>query len=154
MAKRSAALLPFRLRDGAAEVLLVHPGGPLWAKRDEGAWSLPKGEYTEEEDALAAARREFTEETGFTASGDFLPLGSVTQKGGKVVTAWAIRFDADPALLRPHTIRVAWPPKSGRMLEIPEVDRAAWFGLDAARRALLPAQVPFIDRLAALTAKT
>ena len=148
MNKQSAALLPFRVTAGAVEVFLVHPGGPFWARKDDGAWSLPKGEFEPGEDPLAAARREFTEETGFVAEGEFVSLGSVTQKAGKVVTAWAVRFDADPAQLRSNVFAMEWPRGSGRMREFPEVDRAGWFNLDEARRKLLEAQTPFLDRLA------
>jgi len=150
MSKKSAALLPFRDREGRLEVFLVHPGGPFWAKKDAGAWSLPKGEHQDDEGPLAAARREFSEETGFTAEGEFLPLGSVKQKSGKTVSAWAFMFDADPAALRSNLFSMEWPPKSGRMAEFPEVDRAGWFDIANAREKLLPAQAPFLDRLSAL----
>jgi len=150
MAKPSAGLLPYRVLGGKLEVLLVHPGGPFWAGRDEGAWSLSKGEIDEAEDPLAAARREFTEETGFVAEGEFLPLGSIRQKSGKIVAAWAVEMTADPARLRSNLFPLEWPPKSGTMKEFPEVDRAGWFPLDEARRKLLPAQLPFIERLAEL----
>ena len=153
MAKQSAALLPYRLRNGVLEVFLVHLGGPFWARKDDGAWLLPKGEYELTEDPLAAACREFTEETGFVAEGEFLPLDAITQKAGKLVTAWAVAFDADPALLKSNTFSMEWPKGSGRTREFPEVDRAAWFSAEAARRKLLPAQLPFIDRLERLVGK-
>ena len=147
MKKTSAALLPFRHVAGALEVFLVHPGGPFWTSRDEGAWSLAKGEYGPEEEPLVAARREFTEETGFVAEGDFLDLGSVRQLGGKIVCAWAFRSDVDPAAAQSNTFTMEWPRKSGKLERFPEVDRAGWFPLDAARRKLLPAQTPFLDTL-------
>ena len=125
----------------------MHPGGPFWARRDEGAWSIPKGEYTAAEEPLACAVREFEEELGSAPAGPFAELGEVRQKGGKLVTAWAAEGDFDPAALRSNTFEVEWPPRSGRMQEFPEVDRAAWFAPDDARVKLLPAQVPFVDRL-------
>ena len=152
MSRQSAALLPYRLTAGVLEVFLVHLGGPFWARKDDGAWLLAKGEIDGGEDPLAAARREFTEETGFTADGEFLPLGAITQKAGKEVTAWAVAFDADPAQLRSNTFAMEWPKGSGRMREFPEVDRAAWFSAGEARRKLLPAQLPFIERLEGLLA--
>ena len=147
MKKRSAALLPFRHVAGVLEVLLVHPGGPFWARRDDGAWSLVKGEHGQDEEPLAAACREFTEETGFVAEGDFRDLGSIEQLGGKIVRAWAFRSDVDPAAVRSNTFSLEWPRGSGRMERFPEVDRAGWFPLDVARRRLLPAQTPFLDTL-------
>jgi predicted NUDIX family NTP pyrophosphohydrolase len=129
------------------EVLLVHPGGPFWAKKDEGAWSIPKGEIGDGEDPLAAARREFEEETGVAPDGDFTPLGSLQQPGGKLVFAWALRCDLDPSALRSNSFSMEWPPKSGRQQEFPEVDRAAWFGLEAARLKILKGQAGFLDRL-------
>jgi predicted NUDIX family NTP pyrophosphohydrolase len=133
-------VLLFRHRNGVLEVFLVHPGGPFWARKDDGAWSIPKGEIESGEDALAAARRELAEETGLTVDGDFLPLVPVKQKSGKVVHAWAVRGDADPALITSNTFT-----HNGR--EYPEVDRAAWFSLAEARRKLLPGQVPLLDEL-------
>src|SRR6059036_3245168 len=129
MAKTSAGLLMFRLRDGEPEVLLVHPGGPFWAKKDEGAWSIPKGEFEAGEDPLEASRRELEEETGIVARGTFVPLGSARQKSGKLVHAWALEQDADAASIRSNTFTLEWPPRSGHMREFPEVDRAAWFDL-------------------------
>jgi predicted NUDIX family NTP pyrophosphohydrolase len=120
--KRSAGLLMYRKRKDELEVLLVHPGGPFWEKKDQGAWTVPKGEYEEDEDPLAAAQREFFEETGFLASGDFIELGSVRQKSGKVVIAWAFEGDCDPAQLVSNTCEIEWPPKSKKRLEIPEID--------------------------------
>jgi predicted NUDIX family NTP pyrophosphohydrolase len=140
MPKTSAGLLLYRYRDGAREVFLVHPGGPFWTAKDDGAWSIPKGEFEPGEDALAAARREFTEETGFVAAGDFMPLTPLKQKSGKIVHAWAVNMDADPALVRSNTFTY-----QGR--EYPEIDRAAWFGLPEARRKILPGQTRFLDEL-------
>jgi predicted NUDIX family NTP pyrophosphohydrolase len=150
MPKRSAALLPFRYRNDTAEVLLVHPGGPFWAGKDDGSWSLAKGEYEADEDPLAAARREFTEETGFVAAGEFLSLGEVRQKSGKFVTAWAFDGDFDASLARSNSFSMEWPPRSGRMQDFPEVDRAEWFAMEIARERLLEGQRPFLDALAAL----
>jgi predicted NUDIX family NTP pyrophosphohydrolase len=149
--KRSAGLLVHRDRDGATEVLLVHPGGPFWAKRDDGAWSIPKGELDDgDDDGLATARREFREELGVDApDADPRPLGEVRQKGGKVVEAWAVAGDVDTAAVVSNTFETEWPPRSGRMQTFPEVDRAAWFALDAARVKLNPAQCDFLDRLTA-----
>lgn len=143
----------YRLTAAGPQVLLAHPGGPFWARRDEGAWSLPKGEYAEGEDALAAALREFTEETGFTACGPFLPLGELRQKSGKRITAWACAGDCEPAQLRSNLFEMEWPPKSGRRQSFPEVDRAQWFGPQEARRKLIAGQAPFIDRLEQLLAR-
>jgi predicted NUDIX family NTP pyrophosphohydrolase len=149
MAKRSAGILLYRRReDGGPEVLLVHPGGPFWAKKDLGAWSIPKGEHEEGEDARACALREFEEETGSSPSpGELADLGTVRQKAGKVVQAWALEGDLDADAVRSNTFTMQWPPRSGRMSEFPEVDRAAWFGADEARERLIPAQSAFIDRL-------
>jgi predicted NUDIX family NTP pyrophosphohydrolase len=153
MAKLSAGLLMYRLREGhGLEVFLVHPGGPFWVKKDLGAWSISKGEYAEGEPPLAAARREFQEETGFVAEGDFLELGTVRQAGGKFVSAWAFAGDCDPAQLVSNRCTIEWPPRSGRMIEIPEVDRGGWFSIAAARERILKSQVVFIDRLAQLLA--
>lgn len=132
------------------EVFLVHPGGPYWAKKDLGAWSLPKGEVTEQEDPLAAAKREFEEETGCAIDGEFHPLEPIKQPSGKVIYAWAIEGDCDPAQLRSSPFSMEWPPKSGRMQPFPEVDRAAWLSLQEARRYINTGQVGFIDQLASL----
>ncbi len=137
----------YRGTGSAVEVLLVHPGGPFWTHKHEGAWTLPKGEYADDEEPLAAARREFQEETGFAAVGPFLDLGSIRQKGGKVVAAWAFAGDADPANLVSNTCEIEWPPKSGRRMVIPEVDRGAWFGLDQARAVLRQEQGELLQRL-------
>jgi predicted NUDIX family NTP pyrophosphohydrolase len=147
-AKRSAGILLYR-RTPALEVLLVHPGGPFWAKKDLGAWSIPKGEHDDEEDALACARREFEEETGTKpAAGELDDLGSVRQKSGKVVQAWALEGDLDPATIRSNTFTLEWPPRSGRSQEFPEVDRAEWFALEQAAERINPAQAAFLTRLA------
>lgn len=147
MPKTSAGLLLFRETSGRLEVLLVHPGGPFWSRKDEGAWSIPKGEFEKGEDPLAAARREFEEETGASASGEAIPLGQIRQSGGKAVQAWAVRGDFDPALLRSNTFLLEWPPKSGRMQEFPEVDRAGWFPVPVAKGKILKSQAAFLDRL-------
>jgi predicted NUDIX family NTP pyrophosphohydrolase len=131
-------------------VLLVHPGGPYWARKDLGAWSVPKGEHGDDEDARACALRELEEETGLRLGADaaLVELGEVRQRGGKVVTAWAVEHDLDAAAIRSNTFELQWPPRSGRIQEFPEVDRAEWFSLDEARRRILPAQAPLLDRLA------
>ena len=145
--KESAGLLMYRRRNGVLEVLLAHPGGPYWSQRHEGAWSLPKGGIHPGEDPLDTARREFTEETGFTPQAPFIPLGQITQRGGKIVRAWAFEGDCDPAALTSATTQVEWPPHSGRQIEVPEVDRVAFFELDDARRAINIAQAELLDRL-------
>ena len=147
MPRRSAGLLLFRRRIGGLEVFLAHPGGPFWAKKDLAAWTIPKGEYEPDEEPLAAARREFEEETGFKVDGEFIELGTVTQGSGKIVSAWAVEGDFDPAKLVSNTCEVEWPPRSRRMIEIPEVDRGAWYSLDEARTKIFTAQVEFLDRL-------
>jgi predicted NUDIX family NTP pyrophosphohydrolase len=147
-AKTSAGLLMYRHVNDALEVLLAHPGGPLFARKDAGAWTVPKGEYGSDEEPLAAARREFEEETGFPpAATEYLDLGSVTQRGGKTVRAWAFAGDWDVRELRSNTFSLEWPPRSGRQQEFPEIDRMQFFALDAAREKLNPAQVDFLDRL-------
>jgi predicted NUDIX family NTP pyrophosphohydrolase len=148
--KRSAGLLMYRRRNARLEVFLVHPGGPFWAKKDQGAWSVCKGEYAEGEAPLQAAIREFNEETGFTAQGEFLELGTVQQSGGKMVSAWAFEGDCDPGDLASNRCQVEWPPRSGRMIEIPEVDRGGWFSISEASERILKSQAPFLDRLSAL----
>jgi predicted NUDIX family NTP pyrophosphohydrolase len=146
--KQSAGLLMFRLMDGQLEVFLVHPGGPFWVKKDQGAWGIPKGEYGPDEEPLAAARREFIEETGFAAAGPFFELGSVRQKSGKVVTAWAFEGNCDPSKLVSNTCEIKWPPRSEKKLVIPEVDRGDWFSLDRAEQYVREEQVVFLERLA------
>jgi predicted NUDIX family NTP pyrophosphohydrolase len=145
--KRSAGLLMYRRRAGGLEVFLVHPGGPLWANKDEGAWTIPKGVYDDDEAPLDAAKREFQEETGFMVSGPFLSLGSVRQKSGKIVTAWAFEGDCVASELVSNTCEIEWPPRSGRRLTIPEVDRGEWFGLADASRVLREEQRPLLDAL-------
>jgi predicted NUDIX family NTP pyrophosphohydrolase len=149
MPATSAGLLLFRAAHAGLEVLLVHPGGPFWARKDEGAWSIPKGEVEAGEDLLAAARREVLEEIGAEFVGEAIPLGCVRQKSGKVVHAWAMRGDVDPAEVRSNTFELEWPRGSGKMRTFPEIDRAAWFDLDEARRRILPAQAEFLDALVA-----
>jgi len=148
--KVSAGILLFRERGGRLEVLLVHPGGPYWAKKDAGAWTIPKGEIAEGEDPLAAARREFEEETGSRADGEAVALTARRQAGGKLVHAWMVRGDLDASAVRSATFSMEWPPRSGRRQEFPEVDRAAWFPLDEARRRILKSQVPFLDEVASI----
>jgi predicted NUDIX family NTP pyrophosphohydrolase len=140
----------YRRRGDALQLLLVHPGGPFWARRDAGAWSIPKGEYGPDEDALSAARREFAEELGIVPQGACQPLGEVTQRSGKTVTAFALEGDLDPGAIVPGTFEMEWPPKSGRRQTFPEVDRAGWFTPDAAREKILPSQAELIDRLLAV----
>jgi predicted NUDIX family NTP pyrophosphohydrolase len=151
MKKRSAGILLFR-RHSDLEVFLVHPGGPFWAKKDAGAWSVPKGEYQEEEEPLAAAKREFQEEVGVAVDGDFIALGELKQPGGKIVTAWALERDFDPALLKSNSFQMEWPPKSGVFREFPEVDAGAWFPLPEAQEKMLKGQLEFLARLSAALA--
>jgi predicted NUDIX family NTP pyrophosphohydrolase len=152
MPKLSAGLLLYRKASDGVEVLLVHPGGPFWAKRDDGAWSLPKGEHRAEEDPLAAAIREFREELGVEPPGDAPPvfLGELRQSSGKRVKAFALEGDVDVRTIQSNTFAIEWPPGSGATREFPEVDRAGWFDLEAARRKLIPGQVGFLDRLSEL----
>jgi predicted NUDIX family NTP pyrophosphohydrolase len=147
MPTTSAGLLMYRRREGAVEVFLVHPGGPFWARKDLGAWSIPKGLYEPDEEPLSAARREFREETGFEASGDFIALTPLKQPSGKLIAAWAFEGDCDPQELHSNTFSMEWPPHSGREREFPEVDRAAWFGMEEAREKILPGQRGFLDEL-------
>ncbi|HVN41000.1 MAG TPA: NUDIX domain-containing protein [Myxococcota bacterium] len=149
MPRVSAGLLLYRLAPGGLEVLLVHPGGPFFARKDLGVWSIPKGEAEPGEELLAAARRELAEETGFAAEGTPLPLGEIRQAGGKLVHAFAMRGDADPGRLRSNEFDLEWPKGSGRRSSFPEVDRAEWFDLEEARRRVNPAQIAFLERLAA-----
>ena len=143
--KRSAGLLMYRRRDGAVEVLLVHPGGPFWAKKDEGAWSLPKGAIDPGEDELLAAIREFEEETGFTAEGEFIALTRLKQPSGKVISAWAVEGDCDPAAMTSTTFSMEWPPRSGTMAEFPETDRIEWFDIETAKSKIIRGQRGFIE---------
>ena len=147
--KTSAGILLHRGRHGALEVFLVHPGGPFWAKKDLGAWSLPKGEIEGSEDPLPTAIREFTEETGFSIDGEFRALNPLRQPGGKTILAWSVEGDCDPEQLRSNTFEMEWPPRSGKRQQFPEVDRGAWFPLEEARRRILAGQVGFLYELAA-----
>lgn len=147
MPKTSAGILPYRNRDGRLEVLLVHPGGPFWAKKDLGSWSIAKGEYEEGEDPLQAALREFMEETGHQPAGPFLPLAQRKQPGGKLIDAWATESDWDSSTLVSNTFSMEWPKGSGRMQAFPEVDRAEWFEISEATRRILPGQCGFLDEL-------
>lgn len=148
MGRRSAGIALYRGSPPDLEVLLVHPGGPLWARRDAGAWSIPKGEYEDGEDPAGAARREFTEELGSPApEGELVDLGEVKQRSGKLVRGWALRGDLDASAITSNTFALEWPPRSGRMREFPEVDRAQWFTLEQARERINSAQVPLLDRL-------
>ena len=150
MPKRSAGILMYRRGAQGLELLLVHPGGPFWARKDLGAWSIPKGEYSEAENPLEVALREFEEETGMRPRGELRPLGEVTQPGRKVVTAFALEGDFDPATLRSNTFEMEWPPKSGRRASFPEVDRAQWFSPEIAQEKILQGQRQLIDRLLAM----
>lgn len=147
MPRTSAGIALYRRAGDGIELFLAHPGGPFWKNKDEGAWTFPKGEYTADEDPLVAARREFREEIGFDLDGEFIDLGAVTQSGGKIVRVFATEGDCDPAAVRSNTFKQVWPPKSGRYVEFPEVDRAGWFPPADARRKLLGAQAEFVDRL-------
>lgn len=147
--KRSAAILVYRRIEDRLQVFLVHPGGPFWAKKDAGAWSIPKGEFDQSEDGLAAAKREFFEEVGQAIEGDFIPLTPVKQKGGKVIHTWAVEGAVDEARIKSNEFEMEWPPRSGRKARFPEVDRGQWFPLAEARRRLLGSQVPILDELAA-----
>ena len=144
MSKKSAGLLMYRKRGSHIEVLLVHPGGPYWANKDDGAWSIPKGEIDEEEDPLEAAMREFREEMGVAPSGEFIPLTPIRQAGGKLVHAWALNADFDPAELASNVFLLEWPPKSGRYRQFQEVDRAEWLSIESARHKILKAQLPLL----------
>ena len=143
----SAGILMYRRREGKLQVFLGHPGGPFWAKKDAGAWSIPKGEIDEGEDPLAAAKREFAEETGLRPDGELVALAPIRQKGGKVVLAWAIEGDCDARAIKSNVFSMEWPPRSGKMAEFPEIDCAEWFSLDEARRRINPGQLPLIDEL-------
>jgi len=150
MARRSAGLLLYRRRDGDVEVLLAHPGGPLFAKKDLGDWSVPKGEIEPGEAPWDVARREFEEETGHPPpDGEAIDLGEIRQKGGKLVVAWGVEGDLDSAAAHSNTFMLEWPPRSGRRIEVPEIDRVEWFAPDEARRRIKETQIPFIDRLLA-----
>ena len=150
MAKKTSAGLLLYRRCPELEVFLVHPGGPFWTRKDAGAWSIPKGEIEDGEDPLQAAKREFTEETGFTVSGEFRSLDSLKQPSGKIIYAWAIEADCDPGQIRSNLFSLEWPPKSGKFQQYPEVDRAAWFNIAQARNKILAGQMGFIEQLIAL----
>jgi len=147
MPRVSAGILMYRLKEGRLEVLLVHPGGPFWARKDKGAWSIPKGIIDEGEDDLEAAKREFEEETGFSVSGRFIPLGEQRIKSGKVIRAWAVEGEIDTSRIRSNTFQMEWPPRSGRMREFPEIDRAEWFDVQQAKERINPGQIGFIKEL-------
>ena len=147
MPKRSAGLLMYRIRNRRIEVFLAHPGGPFWETKDKGAWTIPKGQFFDGEEPLDAAKREFQEETSFIPNGEFLSLGTIRQLSGKLVEAWAFEGDCDPNELSSITCEVEWPPRSKRMIEVPEVDRGKWFSVDDAREAILAAQKPFLASL-------
>lgn len=148
MPKRSAGIILFRKARSSLEVLLVHPGGPFWRSRDEGAWSIPKGEYSEPEDALTAARRELQEETGIVASGTLIELGVFKQPSGKLISAWAMEGDFDTRELISNSCELEWPPRSGRVMKFPEVDRAGWFPLEVARSKIIRGQLAILHSLA------
>jgi len=147
MARTSAGLLLYRCPEGVIDVFLVHPGGPYWAKKDLGSWSIPKGEFSAQEDPFAAAAREFQEETGYQVSGRFTPLNPIKQSGGKIVHAWAVEGDCDVTRLKSNTFSMEWPPRSGKRQEFPEVDRAEWFTLEVARQKILKGQLGFLEQL-------
>lgn len=147
MPQRSAGLLVFREANGFTEIFLVHPGGPFYAKRDLGVWSIPKGLFDSDEDPLTAARREFEEETGQKIAGDFIELTPITQKGGKLVYCWGVEAEPDAHRIVSNTFTIEWPPRSGKMQEFPEVDRAAWFDVETAKQKILRAQADLIDEL-------
>jgi len=147
MPKQSAGLLLYRKRHGSIEVFLVHPGGPIWANKDDGAWSIPKGEFDAGEDPLKAAKREFQEETSVVVVGKYLPLTPIRQRGGKIVYAWAVRSDLDAATVKSNTFSIEWPPGSGKMREFPEVDRAEWFTITLAKRRILKSQLGLLEQL-------
>jgi predicted NUDIX family NTP pyrophosphohydrolase len=146
MPKESAGLLPYRRRGGFLEVFLVHPGGPFWANKDDGAWSIPKGEVHANEDPLSAAKREFREETGQVAQGEYWPLEPVRQKGGKIVYAWAVQSDIDAEAVKSNTFSLEWPPGSGKKRDFPEIDRAEWFRIDLAKRKILKSQLILVEQ--------
>jgi predicted NUDIX family NTP pyrophosphohydrolase len=154
MSKISAGLLMYRIRDGRLEVFLVHPGGPFWRNKDAAAWSIPKGEIDPNEDFLSAAKREFQEETGIKAEGTFFPLGNTKLKSGKVVHAWSFEGNCNPATIQSNTVKIEWPPKSGKLQEIPEVDKAAFWPLAEAKVKINPAQIKFLETLEALIKRT
>jgi predicted NUDIX family NTP pyrophosphohydrolase len=147
MAKRAAGILLYRVKGPSLEVFLIHPGGPYWARKDEGAWSIPKGEFFDNEDPLQAAQREFQEETSFTVKGPFTSIGSVKQSNGKIVQAWACEGDLDAAAIQSNNFQLEWPPHSGKYQEFPEADRGEWFPINFARKKILKVQLPFLENL-------
>ena len=147
MAKKSAGILLYRKKNNALEFFLVHPGGPFWKNKDLGAWSIPKGEFAEEEDPLKAAKRELEEEVGITCSGPFMELTAVRQKAGKTVYAWGAEKDVDPATLKSNSFQMEWPPKSGKMKDFPEIDKGQWFYAEEAKKKINMSQAPLIDEL-------
>jgi predicted NUDIX family NTP pyrophosphohydrolase len=148
MIRQSAGILVYRISaDGALEVFLAHPGGPYWFRKDEGAWTIPKGEFEADEEPLSAATREFEEETGFEAVGPFIELGTITQRGGKIVYAWAVEGDFDPSRIKSNTFSIEWPSGSGRQKDFPEIDKAGWFSIDEARIKMKPEQFELVERL-------
>jgi predicted NUDIX family NTP pyrophosphohydrolase len=147
MPRKSAGILLYRFQKDGVEVFLVHPGGPFWVNKDLGSWSVPKGEYNDDEDALKAAQREFQEETGLSIQGNFIELGEVRQPSGKRVMVWALENDQEVENIRSNTFQLEWPPKSGKMQEFPEVDRGGWFSITEARQKILKGQFPFLDKL-------
>ncbi len=147
MPKKSAGLLMYRHRQGVFEVFLVHPGGPFWQKKDVAAWSIPKGEYTTDEDPLEVAKREFQEETGFKATGKFVPLTSRKQPSGKIITAWAFEGDCNASAIKSNTFSMEWPPHSGKREEFPKVDQAGWFSIPDAKKKIIEGQSGFVDEL-------
>jgi len=147
MSVKSAGLIMYRFRDAQLEVFLVHPGGPFWAKKDDGAWSIPKGEYSEDEEPFSVAKREFTEETGHEAAGEFIPLKPIKQPSGKIVSAWAVEGDCDAARIKSNSFTMEWPPRSGKQAEFPEVDRADWFAIKMAKQKILKGQRGFLEEL-------
>jgi predicted NUDIX family NTP pyrophosphohydrolase len=153
MAKNSAGILMYRRRQGAVEVLLAHMGGPFWAKKDLGAWSIPKGEFEPDEVPLDAAKREFEEETSLSVTGEFIPLTPIKQSGGKIVQIWAVESDCDASAVKSNTFMIEWPPRSGRQQEFPEIDCAEWFSLDDAKEKVTKGQRGFIEELDRLLQK-
>ncbi|MCD6193319.1 MAG: NUDIX domain-containing protein [Candidatus Aminicenantes bacterium] len=147
MKKKSAGILLYRLKNKFFEVFLVHPGGPFWTKKDFGAWSIPKGEFTEDENPLDAAKREFQEELGINFTGELIPLTPIKQKSGKIVYAWASEGDIDPNQIKSNTFEIEWPPKSGKKQEFPEIDKGEWFNISDAKRKIIPSQLALIDEL-------
>jgi predicted NUDIX family NTP pyrophosphohydrolase len=147
MGKKAAGILLYRRKGSSTEVFLIHPGGPFWANKDDGSWSIPKGELSENEDPLVEAQREFQEETGFALQGPFVPIGSVKQSNGKVVQGWACEGDLDASAIHSNSFRLEWPPRSGKYQDFPEADRAEWFSLAVARKKILKPQLKFLENL-------